>query len=291
MFVSELFANEGEDDLTQIQVATLDHVPHKYAGVIGRLAKFHHVNLENKNGKWFAAPTDNLNPFLNDVKHITSAAGMGAMHEDMQSHGALKAICYADNIHKIYVFGTNEPNVFELEDGSTHKNKTVRCSLNQIKQMLPQRGYKNIFTVDDDDGLDHDIDVDEAAMTKSVPKKSESTINSRMEKPVALLKAWQEQRDQAIRINKKYPPRPDIDVVVKTVDRPDEIGYGKLILIGETGLFKVQLNGPELPEWAEGRNISVRPCEVYSIWDNAAALGKTVRNREYDDVGRKIKRT
>lgn len=150
MFITELFTEAEETQ--KICLADLSHLPRKFIGVVQRLAKFHRVNIgfDADTHTWYADDAAGLNPFMKDVKHITSAAGMGAaMHEDNGDERKLVAIFRKEKPHhaKIYLWKTGpDDNTYEMEVGQDKKRIPVTLSFAQIRQTLAKKGFNESIT-------------------------------------------------------------------------------------------------------------------------------------------------
>ena len=71
---------ESLDYPNVVPLDELSGVPEKALGVLTRLAKFHNVanlSFDRKAKTWLATDSAGLTPFVQDAKHITSAAGIG----------------------------------------------------------------------------------------------------------------------------------------------------------------------------------------------------------------------
>ncbi len=76
MLIVDLF----EDIAQPIEIPELTGISEKALSILSRLARFHGVKglvYNRRSHTWFADDTEDINPFVRDAKHITSAAGLG----------------------------------------------------------------------------------------------------------------------------------------------------------------------------------------------------------------------
>ena len=257
MFVNELFAESTEQKLI----------------AIFRKEKPHHAKVY----LWKTGPGENTFemevgqekkriPVTLSFEKIKATMAAKGFTEEIDHDGA--ALTESNTAyHRVSVTVSN-PNAVAVSERNEKVQKFIRVkgdeaqAVGKAKAFYKKKGYRvhDAYYVE---GYDLASNVEEAAMTKSVPSKKEGAFHKGVEKLLGQ------------------------QVAVVVIEHPDSVAYGMFKRIGETGLCHIKLNGGKLPGWASGDMIAVRPSEVYAPWDTRLQ-GMTAVHREYENGERKV---